>query len=217
LLLPALAAAKRKAQRISCVNNLKQIGLAFRTWEGDNGDRYPMAVSTAQGGAEECVYSWLSASTVKFAMTNVFVVMSNEITNPKLLYCPSDLVRGPGTTNFAVLGAVNWTNYISYFVCGDTVETYPQMLLDGDRSMGTMSAVNTPAPLIDVSTIAGATYYNPNINYWAWSANDMHLRAGNVGMADGSVQQLSVPALQSALLNATNGTAWGYVYYNFPQ
>ena len=46
--LPALAAAKRKAQRINCVNNLKQVGLAFRIWEGDNNDKYPMAVSTAK-------------------------------------------------------------------------------------------------------------------------------------------------------------------------
>ena len=57
MLLPALAAAKRKAQQINCVNNLKQVGLAFRVWEGDNGDQYPMAVGTAQGGARELVTS----------------------------------------------------------------------------------------------------------------------------------------------------------------
>ena len=55
LLLPALAAAKRKAQRINCVNDLKQVGIAFRLWEGDNKDRYPMAVQTATGGALETV------------------------------------------------------------------------------------------------------------------------------------------------------------------
>src|SRR5579859_1230981 len=53
MLLPALAAAKRKAQKINCTNNLKQVGLAFRIWEGDNNDRYAMAVSAASGGANE--------------------------------------------------------------------------------------------------------------------------------------------------------------------
>ena len=42
LLLPALAAAKRKHSRIGCVNYLKITGIAFRLWEGDNGDKYPM-------------------------------------------------------------------------------------------------------------------------------------------------------------------------------
>src|SRR5271165_1300080 len=55
MLLPALAAAKRKAQKINCVNNLKQVGLAFRIWEGDNGDKYPMSLSSTQGGASEFI------------------------------------------------------------------------------------------------------------------------------------------------------------------
>jgi prepilin-type N-terminal cleavage/methylation domain-containing protein len=36
MLLPALAAAKKKAQRINCTNNLKQVGLSFKLWAGDN-------------------------------------------------------------------------------------------------------------------------------------------------------------------------------------
>jgi prepilin-type processing-associated H-X9-DG protein len=43
MLLPALASAKRKAQRISSVNNLKQIGIAVRLFSGDNGDRLPLS------------------------------------------------------------------------------------------------------------------------------------------------------------------------------
>jgi len=36
MLLPALARAKARAQRISCTNNLKQVGVAFKTWALDN-------------------------------------------------------------------------------------------------------------------------------------------------------------------------------------
>src|ERR1039457_5451542 len=53
LLLPALARAKAKAQRISCTNNLKQVGLAFRTFAIDNDGNMPMTLSPALGGASD--------------------------------------------------------------------------------------------------------------------------------------------------------------------
>ena len=43
MLLPALSAAKRKAQSINSVSNLKQIGLAAQLFAGDNGNRLPMS------------------------------------------------------------------------------------------------------------------------------------------------------------------------------
>jgi hypothetical protein len=43
MLLPALSSAKRRAQRISSVNNLKQIGVAARIFSGDNNDRLPVS------------------------------------------------------------------------------------------------------------------------------------------------------------------------------
>jgi len=43
LLLPALASAKQKAWGISCVSNLKQIGLGMRMFADDNEERYPLS------------------------------------------------------------------------------------------------------------------------------------------------------------------------------
>jgi prepilin-type N-terminal cleavage/methylation domain-containing protein/prepilin-type processing-associated H-X9-DG protein len=41
MLLPALAKAKTKAQGISCVNNMKQLCIAWMLYAGDNGERLP--------------------------------------------------------------------------------------------------------------------------------------------------------------------------------
>src|SRR5258705_13440332 len=41
LLLPVLSQAKRKAQRIVCVNNLKQVGIAIQCYSHDHEDLLP--------------------------------------------------------------------------------------------------------------------------------------------------------------------------------
>jgi prepilin-type N-terminal cleavage/methylation domain-containing protein len=211
LLLPALAAAKRKAQRINCISNIKQVGIAFRLWEGDNGDRYPMAVSTLHNGAQDRIYSASGSAPAGYGITNVFTCMSNELSTPKVLMCPSDNTRN-ATTNFAALKNNNVA--MSYFVCGDAIETYPQMILDGDRNIGTATAQNIPA---SITNVLGMQCPAPTFLWWAWSAVDLHLRVGNIGMADGSAQQVTVAGLQTALGTATNGAASQYPWYNFPQ
>jgi prepilin-type N-terminal cleavage/methylation domain-containing protein len=230
MLLPALAAAKRKAQRISCVNNLKQVGLAFRVWEGDNGDKYAMAVSTTSGGSKENSWSAQNSTTVVAPATfgtvnspfstsaaydylNTFMVMSNELSTPKILVCPSDANRTATNTFAAGATLVGAT---SFFICGDASDDYPQMILSGDRNIGTTTGT-APATTTNVSVnYAGATQINPQNKPAAWSATDLHQKAGNLGLADGSAQQVTISGLQSALQNATNGAATASPAYNFP-
>ena len=242
LLLPALAAAKRKAQRINCVSNLKQDGIAFRLWEGDNNDKYPMAVDVTYNGAKQRIYNSVSGVPNPYNVNCVFVVMSNELSTPKILFCPADNgqgIGGPGyaggmisrsfaTNFFSTVAAVNTLSntpaFLSYFVCGDAYETYPQMIMIGDRNIGTqvLTAQNQPSQTTNSFANAGAAGtgvfdYQPTKNWWAWTANDLHLRVGNVGMADGSAQQLTVAGLQTALSTATNGASSQTPCYNFPQ
>jgi prepilin-type N-terminal cleavage/methylation domain-containing protein len=212
MLLPALAAAKRKAQRISCVNNLKQVGLAIRVWAGDNNDRYPMAVSTTSGGAQEAVWSATTTTGANtYGITNIFMVMSNELSTPKVLYCPSDSSRNASIIFSNIVGGV------SYMVCGDATEDYPQMILSGDRNIGTINSANIPALNTNVSSSYALSQWTGSTTaYWAWSGPDLHQKAGNIGLADGSAQQVTINGLQTALANATNGTPTGSPAYNFP-
>jgi prepilin-type N-terminal cleavage/methylation domain-containing protein len=41
MLLPALSKAREKARQISCVGNMKQMGLAFAMYGPDNKERWP--------------------------------------------------------------------------------------------------------------------------------------------------------------------------------
>jgi prepilin-type processing-associated H-X9-DG protein len=179
MLLPALAAAKKKSSKIGCVNNLKQCGLAFRIWAGDNGDKYPMAVPMAKGGTMEFADG---ANTFRH-----FQVMSNELSTPKILICPND-DRSAAVT-FARLKNQN----VSYFIGLDAQEEFPQRLLDGDRNI---TGAAEPENGILKLTPGGPA---------SWTAA-IHNNQGNVGLADGSVQQYSSSALRQALKSSGDPT-----------
>ncbi len=60
MLLPALATAKQKAQQTSCLNNLKQVGLASMLYLGDYQDRFPPpGASDALGVWQNTQMAWL--------------------------------------------------------------------------------------------------------------------------------------------------------------
>jgi len=172
MLLPALAAAKRKAQKINCTNNLKEIGLAFRVWEGDNSDKYPMAVPSTQGGASDYVMHQGNNAAIG-APGNpgmVFLVMSNELGTAKILYCTADSYHGSAATNFSYLDLLNVATpaanaaaavqtkagKISYFVNGDATETDPQAVMTGDENIGNQTVANSASGSTYGFTINGA-------------------------------------------------------------
>ena len=154
------------------------MGLAFRIWEGDNGDKYPQAVSYSQGGANEYLQHANGATTTAAAPLNpgmVFLVMSNELSTPKILFCPSDSLHTAGNgyaTNFsygdllytatpgagAKAAAPSGASKISYFVNGDALEANPQDVMIGDFNIGNQNTANNAASTYAFNqTAAGAT------------------------------------------------------------
>ena len=59
MLLPALAKAKAKGQRIHCLNNLKQIGLLMQFYTDENNDFFPAHRNQNEGdSAQRALTNW---------------------------------------------------------------------------------------------------------------------------------------------------------------
>ncbi len=183
VILPALLPARRRESRLGCVNNLKQIGLAFRIWEGDNNDKFPMQVSVTNGGTLESVSTGL--------VFPHFLVMSNELVWPKILHCPVDTER----TNAVTFTSDFNDGKVSYFVAVDASGSAPQGVLGGDRNL-TLNGVPAPRGLVPLSGRATV----------GWFTN-LHVGKGNLLFADGSVQQVTVPKAVAGSGAATNRLA----------
>jgi type II secretory pathway pseudopilin PulG len=179
MLIPALVRAKDKSKRIQCINNLKQSGLAFRIWEGDNSDKLPMDVPMAKGGTKEFD---TGADTFRH-----FQVMSNELNKPKILICPAD--TRTVANNFVRLKNQN----VSYFVGLEANDEFPQRFLDGDRNItGESNPENGILKLVPGQRVT-----------WTQA---IHANQGNIGLSDGSVQQCSNSRLRDALRNSGDPT-----------
>jgi prepilin-type N-terminal cleavage/methylation domain-containing protein len=187
LLLPALARAKAKAQRTACLNDAKQMGLAFTMWGDDHSDRYPSVVDPADGGAKGKTETW-----------EHFITLSNELVTPKLLHCPSDTVKqiatdfsaGPGGFRTLKDGAV------SYAIGTSAAPERPGMHLAGDRNLLGQNGQSCGPAAIN----GFITQLKPGDNpHWD---NTLHMNAGNMVLADGSAHMFSQTGLTNAMANS---------------
>jgi prepilin-type N-terminal cleavage/methylation domain-containing protein len=224
LLLPALARAKAKAQRISCTNNLKQVGLAFRTFAIDNDGNMPQTLAYSQGGDSDDVGFRVLSNTQKTGPTTgsrgvsmMFLCASNELSTPKILFCPSEYESSfrQAASSFAgsqannVAANVLFTNdlNVSYFIGVDAQETSPQMFLTGDHNLGGNANPPTTAYLYMTgpSSSSGSTGIwlgtNFTVNMGPAFMDNGHSKQGNIGLGDGSVQGWSRSRFQEALKN----------------
>ena len=202
LLLPALAKAKAKAQRIKCVNNEKQIGLGYRIFSTDNGGSFPWSVDTNNGGS--AVDLWLNDNHTY----RHFVAVSNELSTPKLLYCPSDSGGTPakkeGPNFTAIISAnsnlFNWNKCVSYFVGTDAQEEQPQTILCGDRNIAPDITLASPIPYWNGTTATKITkVLGTGTAVKIGFTKTTHVEAGNLLFGDGHVDQDSTGRLREAL------------------
>jgi competence protein ComGC len=164
MLYPNLNVRYHHSSRINCTNSLKQVGLAFRTWALDHNDHYPGQVPVTNGGSMELVQNGNASIH--------FEVLSNELGTPKVLICPADTTRTPAAS-FLSLRKTN----LSFFYGPDADVSSPDGLLSGDDNLISDGTALQP----------GLRIISTN-NALSWTRARHHFN-GNIGLADGSVQQ----------------------------
>lgn len=153
----------------------------MRIWSNDNGDRFPWAVPAIEGGSLE--------HATNIQVFRNFLPALNELSTPKILTCVEDRNR-TRATNWSLFDNSN----LSYFVGLDSDETKPTTILSGDRTISTNGNM-TPG----VWQVASN---GPVV----WAKGIHGNGCGNIGLADGSVQQDSNGALQKHLQAGQLGT-----------
>ena len=105
MLLPALAAAKKKAQAISCLNNYRQLTLAWHMYANDNNDAVAYNTDRFANPTNNIPNSWVYCSTASYLNwkqdqynTNVQFIINNTVSSMGdyvsksvgIYHCPAD-------------------------------------------------------------------------------------------------------------------------------
>jgi len=133
-----------------------------------------------------------------------FRAISNELVSPKVLACTSD-----GTTvkisdwgvfalpSAAANGAGNMS--VSYYVGLDADEGKPSTVLSGDRNLMGENSAGTAIGGSPSKIYTDTAPYN-NINP-TWDQT-IHVKAGNIGLGDGSAQQVTDSTVKRQIVAA---------------
>ena len=229
LLLPALAKAKAKAQRIACVSNMKQVSLAYILWVHDHeANNLPYRVdyrnegTMVPGGAPPPVWNGLqNQNWFQFSW------VSNELNSPKVLVCPSDKKKHAaenwGSTD--PTGGFRHGNQqnasVSYniwldagFVNGTlSFESAQEHILISDRNLNYDSIANTcSSSITPARQIDGQQ--RPTIAKWEDQKDYGHGPAGGLALLDGSVSSVNLSGLREFIRRGDDN---GSLHYIFPQ
>jgi prepilin-type N-terminal cleavage/methylation domain-containing protein/prepilin-type processing-associated H-X9-DG protein len=180
LLLPVLAKAKARAKRIECLSNQHEIGLAAHLFANDHGGKFPVEVSTNDGGSLEIAAAGNRILNRRFYFAYLhFLPLAGTLSTPKLLACPSDPTRWQAT-NFNQFNNSN----VSYTL-GLTVDPgQPNLIFAADWTLDSCHR-NPPNPTIGQLYATGTAFDYPS-PYWQ---NSVHEGKGNLLFCDGHAEE----------------------------
>jgi len=201
MLLPALAKAKQKGQGIMCMNNTKQLMLAWHMYNSDNNDRIVENYHSGTApppGAAPWVRGWLDWTT---GPDNTNLVLLLDDSNAKLaryfgqvknIYkCPSDKYLN------AAQRARGWTERVRSLAANIYVGGVPNNIQSGPtdalyKVMRKTSDMTYPGPAetwvyLDEhpDSINDAAFFNPHQTQWIDVPATYHKGGSGLSFADG--------------------------------
>jgi len=199
MLLPALGKAKSKANKIKCVNNLKQAATAYNVWASDKNDNYPWQqqrryrVSYNAPKENNVVYpfdvdrddgangKWGNRTFRPVQSWTVAAILSNELGSPKILNCPGNRMKRNST-------ATDWSDgTVGFF--------------------NTALQANGDAPILrtEATRYGKQPGWDSSISYLTWKPANGHLRRGAELVHNANVPLILDFNVQSSRRRQTTG------------
>jgi hypothetical protein len=190
VVLPALANSGARSDRVTCLNNLRQIGVAYSHFGLEEAlGRPPWRLPMALGGNSD--------HPLKNNLYIQLALLSNSLSSPSVLKDPADrrpLARVARYWDNRAEGGLHHPNFrnraVSYPINLDADFRLPQAVLSADRHF--LAAPNATGCS---SGLSPAAELRPWTTGWT---NDVHGLVGNVVSYDGSVAEVDSAGLRSA-------------------
>ena len=210
MLLPALASAKDKAKRAACVNNVRQLGLGYIMYAGDNLEKFPVTsagnnpVNEINGGYYTRWLTYVSAATAQVHLTPDYpttwtdfgALFPNKLAGDGgIFYCPALNDKGSpiGSAQYTPLlstssGAGDFNNCRGSYICNPHVVNAAAGGAAGNQRKYAKSSKITGRVMFGMDMI-DQTQFDTSGNVLTTGLNFAHSKSKgwNVLFSDGSV------------------------------
>jgi len=203
ILFPVFAKAKMAAKSITCISNIKQIGLAFEMYLNDYDDKFPVLNQPAANlvgdtdsgyasgewnlpGGRQDIADYASKYSVR-------AVMSPYIKNDRIWICPSDSSSNPNYVPGSPYTSYPYRYYMYHTLASDSISSW-----DGGR-IYTIDMFSEPAntwEFYEAQPFHDFGRYQPNANPYDgnWVPNVLW----NYVFLDGHAKKFPVDLSQSS-------------------
>jgi prepilin-type N-terminal cleavage/methylation domain-containing protein/prepilin-type processing-associated H-X9-DG protein len=160
MLLPALSSAKKKAQAIACVSNLKQIGLAATLYGDDNNDSTLFSNGAQTITTTATPVAWFMQLATEFAQAST--VQKTLTVSKKMLACPgSDNATRTSNSENPPWTDVNpaWP-YVCDYGANSQINNYGNLLAGTTVYSPKRSMIRHPGSVPQIQDVVFSTGFN---------------------------------------------------------